>query len=325
MTLFRPLLHIIFKYVRIIDLFNLDKLGISSHYQDNKTIIKKHIIYNIHKRLKYLLGNKYEKFMYYMKKSNASLSGSFVLQCILNEYWDDSDIDIYLVYKKYDKCYMCYEQEEEHKFLSHCFFNMPFGGAGGAGGSGCQLNLDDYLQNTSLIDKYGYDVRQFLYNNNKLYCNCVINKKCKCSCHTGYLYYTTLCKYSYIDNFLYTHFGDQSRNFDNFDNDDDKYPLQEIGLVQVASFLDQNHKKIQIIKVQDDIFKFVNNFDLNMLKNIYYFDENGNENIYIFNIDDIKNRKITINRDIDHIHKILKKRLETRIKKYQTRGFSYED
>jgi len=309
MTLFEPLFHIIFKYLKPLDFEKLEKLSMYSRYPI-KYGLKQNILYNINKRLKYLLGNKYEKFIYYMKKSNAALSGSFVLQCILDEYWDNSDIDIYLVKKTQDNCYMCTEQEE-HKFLSHCSFDVSY-----LANFRCRKEMNDYL-------KY-LDV----YDTNKLYCSCVINEKCKCFCHKRKSY-IQLCRYSYIENFLYTHFPYDSRHGD--DNIDDKdsnkeydYPLNEIGLIEVATFLDKNHRKIQIMQVKDDIFKFINNFDLNMLKNIYYFDENGDENIYIANINDIKNRKIVINKDINHIHEILKERLEKRIEKYKKRGFTLQ-
>ena len=131
----RPLLHLTFKYIKLIDIYKLFQLGIHSHYHKfDIEYIKQRTIHNIHKRLKYLLEDKYEKFIYYLKKSNASISGSFILQCMLDEYWDNSDIDIYITeeLKKNKKnkdriCYLC-NDKEEHNFsvllLAVCF--LPF-------------------------------------------------------------------------------------------------------------------------------------------------------------------------------------------------------
>jgi len=57
--------------------------------------IKFMVIKNIHRKLKEYLGFEYDKFLSIMDKDNISISGSFVLQCILDEYWSMADIDLY--------------------------------------------------------------------------------------------------------------------------------------------------------------------------------------------------------------------------------------
>lgn len=64
--------------------------------------IKNNIIRQIHTRLQRLLKNQYDFFIKYIKTNQIALSGSFILQCILGEYWDNSDIDMYL-YTNTDK------------------------------------------------------------------------------------------------------------------------------------------------------------------------------------------------------------------------------
>lgn len=60
------------------------------------------IINTIHKRLKTILNEHYETFMQLMIDNNAFISGSFIIQCILNEDWSNisntTDIDIYVPY-----------------------------------------------------------------------------------------------------------------------------------------------------------------------------------------------------------------------------------
>jgi len=58
--------------------------------------IKKRTIMEIHNRLKKILNTKYDSFISIMKKMNCVISGSFIIQCMLNEKWEHSDIDIYV-------------------------------------------------------------------------------------------------------------------------------------------------------------------------------------------------------------------------------------
>ena len=60
-----------------------------------KNDIKKKIISTIHERLKKVLNIQYETFIKYISKNYISISGSFIIQCILGEYYEESDIDMY--------------------------------------------------------------------------------------------------------------------------------------------------------------------------------------------------------------------------------------
>uniref|UniRef100_A0A6C0C8V1 Uncharacterized protein n=1 Tax=viral metagenome TaxID=1070528 RepID=A0A6C0C8V1_9ZZZZ len=53
------------------------------------------IIKNIIKKLREKLGANYDNFVMAMEKLKIRISGSFVVQCALNEYWEESDIDLY--------------------------------------------------------------------------------------------------------------------------------------------------------------------------------------------------------------------------------------
>lgn len=53
------------------------------------------IIKEINTRLIVIFGDKYDDFNKILDITKALISGSFIIQCILGEYWEDSDIDIY--------------------------------------------------------------------------------------------------------------------------------------------------------------------------------------------------------------------------------------
>lgn len=73
------------------DLYTLSNVSIFYYKLIN---FKQLIIDTIHIRLKFLLKEHYEPFLKIMKHNGAFISGSFIIQCILNEYWD-SDIDVF--------------------------------------------------------------------------------------------------------------------------------------------------------------------------------------------------------------------------------------
>ncbi len=58
--------------------------------------LKQVVINNITKKLKQLVKIDYKKFITYIEQNDMSISGSFVLQCILDEYWTESDIDLFV-------------------------------------------------------------------------------------------------------------------------------------------------------------------------------------------------------------------------------------
>jgi hypothetical protein len=53
------------------------------------------IIDHIHKRLRHVLGVQYNTFIKYISTHDIVISGSFIIQCILDEYNANSDIDLY--------------------------------------------------------------------------------------------------------------------------------------------------------------------------------------------------------------------------------------
>ena len=57
---------------------------------------KEYIIKKILNRLQTALGPIYDDFIDMMKNQNIVISGSFILQCIYNEKWKNSDIDLFV-------------------------------------------------------------------------------------------------------------------------------------------------------------------------------------------------------------------------------------
>ena len=70
---------------------------VSKFYYTNITdnLVANVIIKNIDRRLKKVLGSSYNMFIKYISVNNIAISGSFIIQCILDEYFEDSDIDLY--------------------------------------------------------------------------------------------------------------------------------------------------------------------------------------------------------------------------------------
>ncbi len=77
------------------DLYSL-KMSTKFHYKEIKyKDIKNVIIKTVINRLESETNIKIDVLLNYMEKNKISISGSFILQCILNEFWADSDIDMY--------------------------------------------------------------------------------------------------------------------------------------------------------------------------------------------------------------------------------------
>jgi hypothetical protein len=78
------------------DLINLDIAmlqKVTSNYEKKQPLIKKII-----SRLKKIFGPDYDGFIRALQLSGAAISGSFIIQCILDVEWSGSDIDIYVKY-----------------------------------------------------------------------------------------------------------------------------------------------------------------------------------------------------------------------------------
>jgi predicted nucleotidyltransferase len=80
------------------------------------------IIKQVHIKLKEILRGQYELFIKYITVNDIAISGSFIMQCILGEDWEESDIDLYLFDEENDNYFdvmgidkevLTYEQKKE--------------------------------------------------------------------------------------------------------------------------------------------------------------------------------------------------------------------
>ena len=74
-------------------------MSLTSRYFYKQFDIKSLIIKEINSRLFEIFKNKLSDFKKSLVSTGAMISGSFILQCILNEKWRKYDIDIYLPIK----------------------------------------------------------------------------------------------------------------------------------------------------------------------------------------------------------------------------------
>jgi hypothetical protein len=86
------ILNELFKYIKIVDIYNLSLI---SNYYHNIIKIEQNIINEINLRLYKIFGEDLYKFKELLKNVNGFISGSFIIQCILGNEFIISDIDIY--------------------------------------------------------------------------------------------------------------------------------------------------------------------------------------------------------------------------------------
>lgn len=94
--------YFLFNVIHILsplDLYNLRRTNKLLRKSIMFTHIKNSIFIKIKKRIKQNIAVQYEDFLEFLKKTQSFISGSFILQCILDEnYGVTSDIDIYSTY-----------------------------------------------------------------------------------------------------------------------------------------------------------------------------------------------------------------------------------
>jgi hypothetical protein len=107
-----------------VDFCNLRR--VSKYYNKNITQndITITIINSIQKRLQQILGQYYDKFMKYIEKNGINISGSFIIQCILGEYYDDSDIDLYTGVEIDNDAFLEMFTESDLKIMKQEFFEI---------------------------------------------------------------------------------------------------------------------------------------------------------------------------------------------------------
>ena len=91
-----PFKEEIVKYLDPKDLYNIRYVSKNFCNIITFKMIKDTIKNNIYQRLRRILGDHTDKFLELLTENSGVISGSFILQCILNETYSESDIDIYI-------------------------------------------------------------------------------------------------------------------------------------------------------------------------------------------------------------------------------------
>jgi hypothetical protein len=94
-----PFWQNIINYLSQLDLYNLSQ---TCKYYNENINFKNNVIKGINTRLLDVFGDNYNTFKNILKKTKGVISGSFIIQSILNTYWQGSDIDIFIPIKEND-------------------------------------------------------------------------------------------------------------------------------------------------------------------------------------------------------------------------------
>ncbi len=94
---------IIRNYLSLTDVFRLSLVNGVLFRRMNKEYFYNIIRTRIETRLRKILGKNFLPFIKMMVRTRAVLSGSFIHQCVYDESWDNSDIDIYVGKRNQDK------------------------------------------------------------------------------------------------------------------------------------------------------------------------------------------------------------------------------
>jgi hypothetical protein len=249
--------------------------------------IETSIINSINNRLRKIFEDKFEDFKNVLKKTGSVISGSFIIQCILDEYYDDSDVDIFVPIK-------------ENITINRTNF------------LGCKSEVNDFLY--SIMKREGeYEGIMMRYRRDVAE-EKILNVR-------GYVRYVDEPISSYCDNWL------NPKNAHKIDKNPqdtfNRYKKMENYLTfQHEKNSDHRKKyKVDVIllnckKSYKTLCNFVNeDFDFDICKNIYYYD--GNDNIVVNNLRQI----LTKETEFKIAHRFGKS--VTRCKKFQSRGFTF--
>lgn len=95
--------YVMANYLSIKDIYRLSLVSSAFYKKINRDYMTIHMQRRIEAKLKEIFNSEYGIFIKKMHEARAVISGSFILQCILNEKWENSDIDIYVEYTEDDK------------------------------------------------------------------------------------------------------------------------------------------------------------------------------------------------------------------------------
>ena len=105
--------YIIQNFLNPMALFSLRQVAQYFKNRINRSSVYNSVIRNMDYILTNILGDNVLEFKQLIKTYNAVISGSFITQCVIDEYWENSDIDIFILstrkgldYKDFEK-FLC--------------------------------------------------------------------------------------------------------------------------------------------------------------------------------------------------------------------------
>lgn len=95
-----PFVYDILSYLRPVDLLTLKFASWTFYKKIDKKIFYNFVARIMNNRLSHIFGDRLIEFKNIMESTKCVISGSFIIQSILGEQWDGSDIDIYVTGQK---------------------------------------------------------------------------------------------------------------------------------------------------------------------------------------------------------------------------------
>lgn len=92
-TLFKENIQELIKFLKPKDCYHFT---VTCKIYYNNFNIKQNVIDEINNRLLCIFGSKINEFKNMLQRTGSFISGSFIIQCLLDEHWTNSDIDIYV-------------------------------------------------------------------------------------------------------------------------------------------------------------------------------------------------------------------------------------
>lgn len=270
-----------------------------------------HCINNINKKLGEIFGDQLNTFKTYLQESGAVISGSFIVQCILDEYWTDSDCDVFVPVKGLILDQTTYRNPitEIEKFM--CSLRYPMVEYDNANQYGHVLNREDIA--IQWVRTYG---------------TCSNNIMASVD-------YMTCCEHEKMDTLInemkwrwkYVY---KRRKYDTLNRIENAYvhrlgpAMAKIQFIQVK--IEKDHQKM---------FDYIKkSFDFDICKNVYYIDAQGHETVKVFAIQQIQSRILHIDPlrtdpcylthadfNYEEYEKHRCERAAKRLEKYKRRGF----
>lgn len=276
-------------------LFGINLINLSLTSKQNIKLLHCHMCNQIDKKLNFIFGENHNDFKKIFNNTFSCLSGSFILECLLDTKYDDADLDIYVPILSNDITYTDFSNMKTqmddfiHNQLNGLWVNYNDVERYDFGEKTKISFIRDYILFTPIFndDEDDIDIKNCYYELQKFINECTHDARSRNHFTKKYI---TKSGSSYKD--------------DNFKLFNFTYQI----------------KKIQVILVHVDknnLIQFINDeYDFDICKNVYYYKDNK-PILYINNLQNVINKQTQFNYTID------KDKSELRRLKYEMRGITF--